>query len=76
MEHEAVVQSVTTERDDLEAKLIALTNFRNSSEFTELPEKQQALLLMQINAQTLLVDILNMRLDEMVPEEGGGSEDD
>lgn len=76
MEHEAVVQSVTTERDDLEAKLIALTNFRNNTEFTELPEKQQALLLMQINAQTLLVDILNMRLDEMVPEEGGNDADD
>lgn len=65
MENEAVVQSVSAERDDLEAKLNALTNFRNSSDFTDLPEKQQALLLMQINAQTLLVDILNMRLDEL-----------
>lgn len=65
MENEAVVQSVSAERDDLEAKLNALTNFRNSGDFTDLPEKQQALLLMQINAQTLLVDILNMRLDEL-----------
>ena len=65
MENEAVVQSVTAERDDLDAKLVALSDFRNSSEFTDLSEKQQALLLMQINAQSLLVDILNMRLDEM-----------
>ena len=71
MEQEAVVQSVTAERDDLEAKLIALTDFRNSAEFTNLSVKQQALLLMQINAQSLLVDILNMRLDEMeVPDDG------
>lgn len=65
MENEAVVQSVTAERDDLDAKLVALSDFRNTSEFTDLSEKQQALLLMQINAQSLLVDILNMRLDEM-----------
>lgn len=70
MENEAVVQSVTAERDDLDAKLVALSDFRNSSEFTDLSEKQQALLLMQINAQSLLVDILNMRLDEM----GGNAE--
>ncbi len=70
MENEAVVQSVTAERDDLDAKLVALSDFRNTSEFTDLPEKQQALLLMQINAQSLLVDILNMRLDEM----GGNAE--
>lgn len=65
MDQEAVVQSVTKERDDLEETLINLTNFRNSSEFSELSEKQQGLLLMQINAQSLLVDILSMRLDEM-----------
>ena len=65
MENEAVMQSVSIERDDLDAKLVALSDFRNSSEFTDLSEKQQALLLMQINAQSLLVDILNMRLDEM-----------
>ena len=70
MENEAVVQSVSIERDDLDAKLVALSDFRNSSEFTDLSEKQQALLLMQINAQSLLVDILNMRLDEM----GGNAE--
>lgn len=70
MENEAVVQSVTAERDDLDAKLVALSDFRNTSEFTDLSEKQQALLLMQINAQSLLVDILNMRLDEM----GGNAE--
>ncbi|ANZ48383.1 hypothetical protein BIZ78_gp192 [Erwinia phage vB_EamM_Caitlin] len=65
MEHEAVVQSITVERDELEAKLNALLDFRNTGEFNDLPEKQQALLLMQINAQSLLVDILNMRLDEL-----------
>lgn len=70
MENEAVMQSVSIERDDLDAKLVALSDFRNSSEFTDLSEKQQALLLMQINAQSLLVDILNMRLDEM----GGNAE--
>ena len=70
MENEAVMQSVSAERDDLDAKLVALSDFRNSSEFTDLSEKQQALLLMQINAQSLLVDILNMRLDEM----GGNAE--
>ncbi|ANZ48655.1 hypothetical protein BIZ83_gp198 [Erwinia phage vB_EamM_ChrisDB] len=68
METNEVLASVTAERDDLDAKLIALSDYRNGSDFNALPEKQQALLLMQLNAMTLYLDVLNMRIDEMEPE--------
>ncbi|QVW55871.1 hypothetical protein pEaSNUABM9_00290 [Erwinia phage pEa_SNUABM_9] len=73
METNEVLASVTAERDDLDTKLIALSDYRNSSDFSSLPAKQQALLLMQLNAMTLYLDVLNMRIDEMEPEAAQGS---
>ncbi|QVW28595.1 hypothetical protein pEaSNUABM8_00098 [Erwinia phage pEa_SNUABM_8] len=68
METNEVLASVSAERDDLDAKLNALSDYRNGSDFSALPAKQQALLLMQLNAMTLYLDVLNMRIDEMEPE--------
>lgn len=73
MEPTEVLISVTAERDDLDAKVIDLSNYRNSAEFNDLSEKQQAYLLMQLNAMTLYLDILNLRIDDLTPEAQEGN---
>lgn len=73
MEPTEVLTSVTAERDDLDVKVIDLSNYRNSAEFNDLSEKQQAYLLMQLNAMTLYLDILNLRIDDLTPEAQEGN---
>lgn len=64
MEQEIAI-ALKAESADLEAKISALREMRGTTEFNELPIKQQGLMMMQLNAMELYADILNLRIDEL-----------